>query len=95
MSELVKTTKRKTTTKAGKGVRALNSLRHGIQAKSVLPSEQAEYALHQNALHASLEPQGYLEERLTDRVALTLWRLTRLETWEASLLTERHRRAWE
>ena len=59
MTELVKTTKRKTTTKAGKGVRALNSLRHGIQAKSVLPSEQAEYALHQNALHASLEPQGY------------------------------------
>jgi hypothetical protein len=95
MTELVKTTKRKATTKAGKGVRALNSLRHGIQAKSVLPSEQAEYALHQNALHASLEPHGYLEERLTDRVALTLWRLTRLETWEASLLTERHRRAWE
>jgi hypothetical protein len=59
MTELVKTTKRKATTKAGKGVRALNSLRHGIQAKSVLPSEQAEYALHQNALHASLEPQGY------------------------------------
>lgn len=95
MSELVKTTKRKTPTKGSKGVQALNSLRHGIQAKSVLPSEQTEYELHQNALHASLEPEGYLEERLTDRIALTLWRLTRLETWEASLLTERHRHAWE
>lgn len=95
MTELVKTTKRNATTKAGKGVRALNSLRHGIQAKSVLPSEQAEYELHQAAVYTSLEPQGYLEQRLADRVALTLWRLTRLETWEASLLTERYRHAWE
>lgn len=95
MSELIKTTKRNTTTKNGKGVRALNSLRHGIQAKSVLPAELEEYKVHQAALHASLEPQGYLEERLTDRVALTLWRLTRLETWEASLLTEQGRRVWE
>ena len=99
MTELVKTTKRTKKggpkTKTGKSVTALNSLRHGIQAKSVLPSEQAEYELHQNAVHASIEPQGYLEERLADRVALTLWRLTRLETWEASLLTEQHRRSWE
>ncbi len=95
MSELVKTTKRKAATKNGKGVRALNSLRHGIQAKSVLPAELEAYKVHQTALHASLEPEGYLEERLTDRVALTLWRLTRLETWEASLLTEQGRRVWE
>ena len=95
MSELVKTTKRKATTKNGKGVRALNSLRHGIQAKSVLPAELEEYKVHQTALHASLEPEGYLEERLADRVALTLWRLTRLETWEASLLNEQGRRVWE
>ena len=99
MTELVKTTKRTKKggpkTKAGKGVTALNSFRHGVQAKSVLPAELADYKLHQAALLDALEPEGYLETRLAERVALTLWRLTRLETWEASMLTQQHRRAWE
>lgn len=101
MSELatVKTTKRTKgggpKTKAGKSTSALNSVRHGIQSKSVLPAELEAYKLHQAAVTASLEPEGYLEERLAERVSLTLWRLTRLEAWESSVLTQRHRKAWE
>lgn len=99
MSELAKTTKRTgkggPKTRVGKSISAFNSIRHGIQAKSVLPAELEAYKLHQDAVMASLEPEGYLEERLAERVALTLWRLTRLETWEASMLTQRHRKAWE
>jgi hypothetical protein len=101
MSELatIKTTKRTKgggpKTKAGKGISALNSVRHGIQSKSVLPAELDAYRLHQAAVIASLEPEGYLEERLAERVSLTLWRLTRLEAWESAVLTQRHRKAWE
>ena len=52
MNELANTKTTKRTkgggpkTKAGKSTSALNSVRHGIQAKSVLPAELEAYKLH-------------------------------------------------
>lgn len=79
----------------GKAASALNAIKHGIRSKTILPSERDAYETHFQALKESLQPQGYLEERLSERVSLTLWRLRRLELWEAAMLSEQQRRAQE
>jgi hypothetical protein len=59
---------------------ALNAIRHGLRAKSVvLPGLEtaAEWEDHVAAVAGSLRPTSYLEEQLVERIALNLWRLRR------------------
>jgi hypothetical protein len=59
---------------------ALNAIRHGLRAKSVvLPGLEtaAEWEDHVAAVAGSLRPTTYLEEQLAERIALQLWRLRR------------------
>jgi hypothetical protein len=66
-SELVETAKRTggPKTEEGKAASAMNALTHGLRSKTVLPHERDAYEAHHAALIESLEPKGYLEERLS------------------------------
>jgi hypothetical protein len=67
--------------------RALSALRHGVTA-GVLPHERKAWQRHLAAVRAELQPVGPVEEALTERVALALWRLRRVAAWEAGLLAD-------
>ncbi|AFZ67896.1 hypothetical protein [Deinococcus peraridilitoris] len=73
--------------------RALNPVKHGAMSENVPDHERETYELHRSGVLASLAPVGYLEERLAGRVAMTLWRLSRLEGWEAAHLSAQARKA--
>lgn len=63
----------------------MNALKHGVLfAAPVLPGvEKLEtWDAHLGGVLDSLAPQGYLEERLVERVALLLWRLGRVARYE-------------
>lgn len=83
-------------TRKGKARAAQNAVTHGVTALTVAPSERAAYAQHLADVVASLGPVGPLEQRLAERVALTLWRLRRLEVWEAATIAadQRKRTEW-
>jgi hypothetical protein len=75
-------------TDAGKAVSSMNSLKHGLTAKTVvLPGEnKADFdALHQQLLdeHA---PVGALETELVAEIAACLWRLQRARRYESKVL---------
>ncbi|PYE48368.1 hypothetical protein [Deinococcus yavapaiensis] len=63
--------------------RTLNARTHGALSDSVPDFEWEAYEEHLAGITTSLTPVGYLEERLVARIALNLWRLARLERWEA------------
>ncbi|PYE53196.1 hypothetical protein [Deinococcus yavapaiensis] len=63
--------------------RTLSAGTHGALSDSVPDFEREAYEEHLEGITASLSPVGYLEERLVARIALNLWRLARLERWEA------------
>ncbi len=73
--------------------RALNPRKHGALSESVPDFERDAYDLHRAGVLDSLAPVGYLEEKLAGRVAMTLWRLSRLEGWEAAELGKLTRKA--
>jgi hypothetical protein len=73
----------------GKVASSKNALRHGLRSMSlVVPGieTEEEWVTHQDAVHESLVPVGYLEEILTDRIAATLWRLGRVVRYERGVL---------
>ncbi len=67
--------------------RALSAWKHGARA-GILPHERKAWQRHLEAVRAELEPVGAVEEALTERVALALWRLRRVAVWEAGLLAD-------
>lgn len=72
-------------TPEGKAAVAGNAIRHSIWAKvEVLPDleSQMEWEDHLAATVADWAPQGYMEEVLTEQVALLLWRLGRVARFE-------------
>jgi hypothetical protein len=69
--------------------RALSALKHGAMA-GVLPHERTAWKRHLEAVRAELQPVGPVEEALTERIALALWRLRRVAAWEAGLLADAH-----
>ena len=73
--------------------RALNPIKHGALSEHVPDFEREAYDLHRAGVLDSLAPAGYLEEKLAGRIALTLWRLSRLEGWEAAELGKLTRKA--
>jgi len=72
-------------TAKGKAISARNSTRHGLLAElRVLPEveRQAEWDDHLTRTIESVNPVGYVETLLTERLAFTLWRLRRLANFE-------------
>jgi hypothetical protein len=76
-------------TAAGKTVSRLNAATHGVLSRlQVLPhvEQQRDWEIHREALFADLEPAGYLETSLADRIALYLWRLGRVARYERDVV---------
>jgi hypothetical protein len=75
-------------TPEGKARSSKNALRHGVYATlPVIPGLEwnEDWETHQNGILKSLAPEGTLEEALTERVALCLWRLTRVHRYETAI----------
>jgi hypothetical protein len=80
-------------TKRGKAVSKLNAIAHGVTAVTVPPSEQAAYRAHRAGFHDAYQPANAVEEFLCDRIAMTAWRMRRLDAWEAFQLEAQRRKA--
>ena len=77
-------------TPEGKAVTKLNALRHGLRARTVvLPAEKSE-DFHQlcNDLEAEWQPQSRTEQFYVEQMAVSQWKLTRVEVAEKSLLEQ-------
>jgi hypothetical protein len=77
-------------TAAGKQRSSMNALRHGLTAASaVLPSEdQAAYDNHRRGFFNEYQPATPTETQLTQELADTAWRLNRIPSLEADLLSQ-------
>src|SRR5690349_17670897 len=71
-------------TPGGKAISRLNATRHGIFSRlPVVPRmEQQLGDVHLSSTVNDLNPRGYLEHNLAERVALLLWRLGRVARHE-------------
>src|SRR6266571_827018 len=68
----------------------MNSLRHGLRARTVvLPAENPE-EFHQlcNDLEAEWQPQSRTEQFYVEQMAVSQWKLTRMEVGEADIFQE-------
>src|SRR5438445_4938420 len=77
-------------TPEGKAAVRLNALRHGLRAHTVvLPGEKSE-AFHQlcDDLEAEWQPQTRTEQLYVEQMAVSQWKLRRMEIGEISLLVE-------
>jgi len=77
-------------TPEGKAVTKLNALRHGLRARTVvLPAEKSE-DFHQlcNDLEAEWQPQSRTEQFYVEQMAVSQWKLARVEIAEKSLLQQ-------
>src|SRR5438034_6423508 len=73
------------TTEAGKAVSSLNSIQHGILARTAaIPGVERleDWQAHRQGLIDSLSPQDDLELCLAERAAVALWRLHRVTRYE-------------
>jgi hypothetical protein len=83
-------------TPKGKAVVSQNAVKHGGLALSPViagAEDPAAWEEHRAGVLASLHPEGRLEEVLAERVALSLWRLTRLARAEQAAVTQEQRQA--
>ena len=82
-------------TEVGKEVVKWNATRHGIRSPApVVPGveKREDWEEHRVGMLESLQPEGHLEEKLAERVALLSWRLLRViryETESIALYQER------
>ena len=74
-------------TEAGSAVARLNAVKHGILSEVVPDHERETYAAHVAQVMQSYNPHGYLETRLCERIASSLWRLQRLERYESAIVS--------
>jgi hypothetical protein len=75
-------------TEPGKAISSMNSLKHGLTAKTVVlrGENQADFdRLHQQLL-ADHAPAGPLETELVAEIAACLWRLQRARRYESTIL---------
>jgi hypothetical protein len=75
-------------TDAGKAISSMNSLKHGLTAKTVVlrGENQADFdRLHEQFL-AEHSPVGALETELVAEIAACLWRLQRARRYESTIL---------
>jgi len=76
-------------TKAGKRRSSQNALRHGLTAQTVvMPNESLEaYRSHLKSFTHEYQPQGTTETQLVQSLADSSWRLNRVASVEATLLS--------
>jgi hypothetical protein len=77
-------------TPEGKAIVSMNSLRHGLRARTiVLPSENPE-DFHQlcDDLEAEWQPQSRTEQFYVEQMAVSQWKLTRMEVGEVGVFQE-------
>jgi hypothetical protein len=81
--------KRGPKTRAGKEIVRLNAVKHGVlSATPVIPfvEREEDWEAHRAGVLSSLAPEGHLEETLSGRIALLLWRRQRLERYEREII---------
>src|SRR5262249_14240558 len=74
----------------GKAIVSRNSIRHGaFSTAPVIPGveSQKEWEAHRTGVLQSLAPEGVLELRLAERVAMLLWRMDRVGRFESAFIT--------
>ena len=77
-------------TDEGKARASRNALKHGVLAAAPVVREMErteEWEAHLEGVRSSLQPVGYLEDVLVDRVALLLWRMGRVARFERDSIT--------
>ncbi len=76
-------------TPEGKAAVRLNAIKHGPLSEQVLLPGEDEDALRELSEHlrAELQPVGYLEDMLMERIIAAYWRLLRLGRVEAGIFT--------
>jgi ribosomal silencing factor RsfS len=80
-------------TPEGKAVVSMNALKHGLRARTVvLPSENAE-EFHQlcDDLEAEWQPQSRTEQFYVEQMAVSQWKLNRMEVGEVNVFTNETR----
>jgi hypothetical protein len=79
-------------TPEGKAVSRLNSLRHGLRARTVvLPGEDPEeFRRLCDDLEAEWQPRTCTEQFYLEQMAILHWKLTRMEVGEARLYKDQH-----
>jgi hypothetical protein len=83
---------------AGRAAVRFNALQHGVLAAAVVVpgvEREEDWQAHRAGILASLGPVGALEEALAERVAAALWRLRRVERFEAESIAVEIERAAE
>ena len=70
----------------GSMISRLNAVKHGILSEVLPDFEKDAYALHVANVFEDYNPQNYLETRLCERIASSLWRLQRLERHETAIV---------
>ena len=81
-------------TERGKALTRYNAATHGIYSVTpVLPrvERQADWLAHRAEVFADLQPQGYIQEIIAERIALNSWRLRRLTRYEREQVRNRQR----
>src|SRR5437899_6799968 len=75
----------------------MNSLRHGLRARTVvLPAENAgEFHQLCNDLEAEWQPQSRTEQFYVEQMAVSQWKLTRVEVAEKSILNQEARATFQ
>lgn len=80
------------TTPEGKAIASRNAVKFGLYSESpVLPGveDEGEWLEHRRGVFGAIAPADYLEEALTERVAVILWRFRRLVRYEREQVRNR------
>jgi hypothetical protein len=75
-------------TEAGKAISSMNSLKHGLTAKTVVlrGENQADFDRLHEQLLTDHSPAGALETQIVGEIAACLWRLQRARRYESTVL---------
>jgi len=81
-------------TNEGKAVTRYNATKSGIYSVTpVVPhfERQSEWLAHRAGVFADLNPEGYMQEIIAERIAIKTWRLRRLVRYEREQIRNRQR----
>src|SRR5262245_13231264 len=78
----------------GKAVSRMNASKFGIYSVTpVVPAfeREADWQAHRASLFDDLQPEGYMQEIIAERIAIKTWRLRRLVRYEREQIRNRQR----
>jgi len=81
-------------TSAGKAVTRCNATKSGIYSVTpVVPAfeREADWQAHRAGVFDDLQPEGYMQEIIAERIAIKSWRLRRLVRYEREQIRHRQR----